>query len=764
MTEAAEDKIGVYLCSGCGIGDAVDMDAMSTIATDEMKASSCKSHEALCTEAGVKLIGDDIASGETTKPVIAACSQRVMTDKFAFDGVNVIRANLREQAVWCHTANDEDTQMLANDQVRMGISQAGNTGLPEAFMEGDFSDTILVVGAGYVGLTAAHEASKAGSTVILVERSDKLGGMTAKWSKVMPERPPYREPQDNPVPALIEAVEADSNITVMTDTLVTSTGGSPGKFEVELTRAGTASKEHIGGIVVATGWRPYDANKLGHLGYGASPDVVTNVELEDMLADGPLTRKSDGNAPKTVAFVQCAGSRDPAHLPYCSSVCCSASIKHAIQMVEADPEVMAYIIFDELRTPGTAEEFYRSAQEKGVVFVKGTVEGVGADLTVTYHDDLLGDDIPLTGLDMVVLATGMVPNSTNVDQPTVEIPEEQEIYVRSDINPAAPFEVAGYIEGTEAPEPVARPEEVLPEGSSILNLQYRQGPHIPILADGFADSHYICFPYETRRTGIYTAGPVRRPMDMGEAELDAQGAALKAIQAINVVREGQAVHPRVGDLSYPKFGLDTCTKCRRCTVECPFGAIDETEEDFPVLNHSRCRRCGTCMGACPVRTISFDNYSVNMINEMAAAVEIPDEFAEKPRVLILACENDAYPALDMAGINRHCYSSMVRVIPVRCLGSVSLLNVSEALSKGYDGIILMGCKSGDDYQCHFVKGSALAKERMSKIEETLSSMMLEPERVTTMEVSIADSAKVGKVIDDFMANIDVIGLNPFKGF
>jgi quinone-modifying oxidoreductase subunit QmoB len=170
------------------------------------------------------------------------------------------------------------------------------------------------------------------------------------------------------------------------------------------------------------------------------------------------------------------------------------------------------------------------------------------------------------------------------------------------------------------------------------------------------------------------------------------------------------------------------------------------------------------MGACPVRTISFDNYSVNMINEMAAAVEIPDEFAEKPRVLILACENDAYPALDMAGINRHCYSAMVRVIPVRCLGSVSLLNVSEALSKGYDGIILMGCKSGDDYQCHFVKGSALAKDRMSKIEETLSSMMLEPERVTTMEVSIADSAKVGKVIDDFMANIDVIGLNPFKGF
>ncbi|MBL4615043.1 MAG: hydrogenase iron-sulfur subunit [Magnetovibrio sp.] len=199
-------------------------------------------------------------------------------------------------------------------------------------------------------------------------------------------------------------------------------------------------------------------------------------------------------------------------------------------------------------------------------------------------------------------------------------------------------------------------------------------------------------------------------------------------------------------------------------MECPFGAIDEQEDGYPILNPSRCRRCGTCMGACPVRTISFDNYSVDMINQMASACEIPDEFEEKPRILLLACENDAYPALDMAGINRHTFSAMVRIIPVRCLGSVSLLNVSEGLSKGYDGVTLMGCKSGDDYQCHFIKGSALAKERMGKIEETLSSMMLEPERVQTMEVAISDSAKVGKLIDDFVANIDVIGLNPFKGF
>ncbi|MEK7819978.1 MAG: hydrogenase iron-sulfur subunit, partial [Pseudomonadota bacterium] len=130
----------------------------------------------------------------------------------------------------------------------------------------------------------------------------------------------------------------------------------------------------------------------------------------------------------------------------------------------------------------------------------------------------------------------------------------------------------------------------------------------------------------------------------------------------------------------------------------------------------------------------------------------------------LACENDAYPALDMAGINRHQYSAFVRVVPVRCLGSVSLLWISTAIEKGYDGIMLMGCKSGDDYQCHFVKGSAMAKERLAKVGETLKSMRLEQERVISVEVSIADSSHLPKVINDYAAVIEKIGLSPLKGF
>jgi len=237
---------------------------------------------------------------------------------------------------------------------------------------------------------------------------------------------------------------------------------------------------------------------------------------------------------------------------------------------------------------------------------------------------------------------------------------------------------------------------------------------------------------------------------------------MKAIQALENAGKGRAAHPRSGDLSYPLFRKEGCTQCKRCTVECPFGAINEDERGFPEFNESRCRRCGTCMGACPVRVISFDNYSVDTVGQQIKNVDIPEEFDEKPRILVLACENDAYPALDMAGQNGIEYSSFARIIPVRCLGSVNTIWLTDALNSGYDGIVLMGCSKGDEYQCHFVKGSEMAHYRMGKIADTLQTLSLEEERVATYEVAITDIHRAPKLINDMAETIEQIGMSPFK--
>ena len=128
----------------------------------------------------------------------------------------------------------------------------------------------------------------------------------------------------------------------------------------------------------------------------------------------------------------------------------------------------------------------------------------------------------------------------------------------------------------------------------IINLAYRQGPGFRdnALFDDYADSNYICFPYETQRTGIYAAGGIRRSMSMEESIEDATGATLKAIQCLESVNRGVSVHPRSGDMTFPDFFFQRCTQCKRCTEECPFGALDDDERGTPKPNPTRCRRCG----------------------------------------------------------------------------------------------------------------------------------------------------------------------------
>ncbi len=744
---ADDKKIAAYLCKGCGLGERLNVNELKVIAEREGRVDMVREHDFLCSEAGVQLIQNDIDNEGVTNVAICACSRRAKTEAFNFENVAVTRGNLREGVIWARPDTDEArelTQEMAADYVRMACFESKFSSAPKPSGEQNRINNVLIVGGGVTGMTAAIETAKAGYKATIVEKTGALGGRLADAWKDIPSRSPYADPVDTGVAEMIAAIASDTGITVHLNSTVTRTSGAPGRFAADIsTESGSTTTENFGAIVQASGYKDYDAHQLPELGYGKTPDVVTQAELEKLAREadgGPIKRPSDGREVTSVTFVQCAGQRSDkeGHLPYCSGTCCMASIKQAMYFKDNNSDIDTTVIHTDLRTPGASgEDFYRSGQKKGVVFTRGVVHEVAAGSgahSVRFRDLILDEDTEMEA-DLVVLATGQVPNSG---------PDMEQI----DEDKKAAEEAGG--------EYVEVPVE------SILNLDYRQGPDIPQLVNGFTDSHFICFPYETRRTGIYTAGPVRRPMDSAQAKEDGTGAAMKAIHALEDAAQGRAAHPRSGDLSFPEFRKEGCTQCKRCTVECPFGAINEDEERYPQFNEARCRRCGTCMGACPVRVISFENYSVDTVGQQIKNVEMPDEFDEKPRILVLACENDAYPALDMAARNGNHYSEFSRVIPVRCLGSVNTIWITDALSSGYDGIVLMGCRKDDDYQCHFVRGSRLANTRMSNIDDTLSQLNLEPERVATYEVAITDVERAPKLINDMVETVAKVGMSPFK--
>ena len=776
-----DKKYGVYICTGCGIGESLDVAALSGVAAE--KRFECKTHEMLCGADGVAFLKKDIAAGVNTL-VVAACSRRVNFDVLRFDGCIVDRVSLREGVVWSHPRSEfpalteeekgdsdkfDRVQMMAEDYIRMGMARVEKVKLPEPYQVESLSKRILVIGGGMSGLSAALDAAKTGYEVTIVEKSANLGGKARFWRSQLPVAAPYDKLIAPMVGEKIKAVEANKNITVKTNTVVARIAGEPGNFTVTLKnpsekiefdvpfplppemRVDEKGKEleadklrekyleynvgkidilnfdpkgeKFGAVVLAAGWRPWApaGDELAHLGFGVNPNVITNSQFEEMAAKGKITRPSDGKEAKSVVFIQSPGKGDDKDFDYCGSVTSMVALKQAKYVRDDYADGKAYIFYQHMRTPGLSENFYKSLQQDpGIFMTKGEVVNVaqnGDGLVVEADNTLLGEKLQVKA-DLVVLATGMVP--ATVDDP-------------------------------------------------VVNLAYRQGPGFRDIGlfNGYVDSNYICFPYETQRTGIYAAGCIRRSMTVEESMEDAAGAALKAIQCVESVSRGVSVHPRSGDMSFPDFFFQRCTQCKRCTEECPFGALDDDEKGTPKPNPARCRRCGTCMGACPERIIGFADYNVDSIGSMVKSISVPseDDFSEPPmRILGLVCENDALPALDIAAMNGLSYSADVRLIPLRCLGSMNVIWIKDALSQGMDGVFLLGCKHGDDYQCHFVKGSELADIRMKKIGDALASLALENERVAQFELAIDEYDKLPKIINDFVEVIEGLGPNPFKGF
>ncbi|MFC2172223.1 CoB--CoM heterodisulfide reductase iron-sulfur subunit A family protein [Acidobacteriota bacterium] len=250
----------------------------------------------------------------------------------------------------------------------------------------------------------------------------------------------------------------------------------PGAIDLDMTER--EIEVSAGAVIVATGWRPYDANKLDNLGFGRCENVITNVMMERLASQGGPTggqiiRPSDGRQAQNAAFVQCAGSRDENHLPYCSAVCCMASLKQARFLREKNENAKATVFYIDIRTIGSLEKFYYTMlEDENVSFVKGKVAEISEDsesknLKLDVEDTLSGENLH-QNFDLVVLATGIVPNTADVKIP--------------------------------------------------FDLKYDEY--------GFIDE-------VTDVDGVYAAGCAKHPCDVSRTTKDSTGAALKAIQSLN---------------------------------------------------------------------------------------------------------------------------------------------------------------------------------------------------------------------------------------
>lgn len=232
----------------------------------------------------------------------------------------------------------------------------------------------------------------------------------------------------------------------------------------------------VGAVVMATGWNPYDASKLDILGFGKVQNVVTNMMMERLAApngptEGKILRPSDGKEAKNVAFVQCAGSRDENHLPFCSYICCLASLKQATYVRDQYADSKVKIFYIDIRTPGLYESrFYaKLQQDANVAFMKGKVAKIeqadNGDVKVTAEDIFGGGKVTET-FDMVVLATGMEPTAKSLA-------------------------AAG----------------------------------VPVTWDGFVDQTAL-------PKGMAAAGTVKAPVDVARSAQDATAAVMKSIQSL----------------------------------------------------------------------------------------------------------------------------------------------------------------------------------------------------------------------------------------
>jgi heterodisulfide reductase subunit A-like polyferredoxin len=548
--EIEDPRIGVFVCNcGINIGGVVDVDSVAEFAKDLPNVVSAEHNLFTCSESTQQKIEETIKENNLNRVVVAACTPRTHEPLFRetcskadLNPYLFEMANIREHCSWVHQADKKEATEKAKQLIEMAVARSSLlTPLTPKVVE--ITQSALVIGGGISGIQASLDLSNQDIPTYLVEKESILGGRLNELGTISPS---FHKASDI-LKEKLGKLDA-SNVKVLINSEIENIDGFVGNFEVTINSNGKSSNKKrktikVGSIIMAIGSEILEPNRK--FSYGKYPNIITNFDLEKMIAKGKFSKK---NKKEEFTFILCVGAREKEGYTGCSRYCCQTSIKQAIELVKQNNHVS--ILYRDIRTFGKgAEKMYKEASKLGIDFIKydeeipPEIKKKGKQIVI--YDKLLQKEISISP-DHVVL---VVPLSPNKDSEKFQ---------------------------------------------DILKIP--RGTH-----GFFLEQHPKLAPLETNTDGIFLCGCSSGPKDVGDSIASASGAASKAIALLsNKHCEVEAAVAKVNN------GL--CWGCGTCVDICEFGAphliSQEVEKQVSQINEALCKGCGLCAVHCPSGAMS----------------------------------------------------------------------------------------------------------------------------------------------------------------
>ncbi len=540
-----EPQVGVFVCDcGTDIGGVIDVPALVEHAKTLPGVKHAEAVGYGCSRESLEHIRQAIEREGLNRVVVGGCSPRTHEKKFQdtlrMAGLNPFLldiANLRDQDTWVHHHHPEQAFQKAKDLLQMSLGGAREA-RPLTQDTVSMHQDILVVGGGVAGMTAALELADRGFQVHLVERNPALGGHALVLHRTLEGDDIQAFVRD-----LVERTHAHDNIEVLLGALVVDHAGVPGRFTTGLQIGRQMYYRQIqhGVTILATGAL---ANRPPEYGLDELDPVMTQRDLDEVLE----LRPEQTDDWQSVVMIQCVGSRDE-NQPNCSRICCQSAVKNALRLLDRKPETKVFVLYRDIRTLGTDEDYYMEARRRGAIFVpfdpehKPRVENGDERPTVTFLDPILQDELRLK-VDQVVLSTGM----------------------RAD-------------------------DETTEDLASIF--------HLPRTEDGyFLEDHVKLRPVDLPVPGFFVAGTAHGPKSIAESVAQAEATAARA-QAM-LAREVIQLDSRVA-----RVQAERCAACLICVRSCPYAVPVINPDGHSEIDPALCHGCGVCAAECPARAIEL---------------------------------------------------------------------------------------------------------------------------------------------------------------